>query len=65
MNLSGIANLDPSGMVGRIYLENHSELLYAKYLSSGHHGFKKSNHKYTGATDFQGVASFNHVGLIT
>ena len=47
MNLSGIANLDPSGMVGRIYLENHSELLYAKYLSSGHHGFKKSNHKYT------------------
>ena len=35
----GVANLDPRGMVGRIYLGGHLTLLHTKYLSSGPHGF--------------------------
>ena len=37
----GMANLDPSGMVGRIYVGDHLTLLHTKYLSSGPYGFKK------------------------
>ena len=35
----GVANLDPRGMVGRIYVGGHLTLLHTKYLSSGPHGF--------------------------
>ena len=35
----GMANLDPRGMVGRIYVDNHLSLLHTKYLSSGPYGF--------------------------
>ena len=29
----GVANLDPGGMIGRIYVENHLTLLHTKYTS--------------------------------
>ena len=29
----GVANLDPRGMIGRIYVEYHLTLLYTKYTS--------------------------------
>ena len=47
-----LANLDPRGMVGRIYVGDHLTLLHTKYLSSGPQGFRKedflsfSHHKY-------------------
>ena len=31
----GVASLDPSGMIGRIYVGDHLMLLHTKYLSSG------------------------------
>ena len=34
----GVANLDPRGMVSRIYKGNRLTLLNTKYLSSGPHG---------------------------
>ena len=34
-------SLDPSGMVGRIYVGEHLTLLHTKYLSFGPHGFKE------------------------
>ena len=37
----GVANLDPRGMVGRIYVRVHLTLLHTKYVSSGPHGFRK------------------------
>ena len=37
----GVANLDPRGMVGRIYKGHHLTLLNIKYLSSGPHGFRE------------------------
>ena len=36
----GVANLDPRGMVGRIYVGAHYTLLHTKYVSSRFHGFK-------------------------
>ena len=36
----GMANLDPRGMVGRIYVGDHLTLLHTKYVSYGPHGFK-------------------------
>ena len=39
----GVANLDPRGMVGRIYVGDHLTLLYTKYLSSGSYGFRKED----------------------
>ena len=37
----GVANLDPRGMVGRIYVGDHYTLLHTKYISSGSHGFRE------------------------
>ena len=37
----GVANLDPVGMVGMIYVGDHLTLLHTKYLSSGPYGFRK------------------------
>ena len=37
----GVANLDPRGMVGRIYVGDHLSLLHTKYLSYGPYGFNE------------------------
>ena len=39
----GMANLDPRGTVGRIYVGDHLTLLQTKYLSSGPHGFREED----------------------
>ena len=39
----GMANLDPRGMVGRIYVGDHLTLLHTKYLSSGPHDFTEED----------------------
>ena len=38
-----VANLDPWGMVGRIYVDDHLTFLHTKYLSSGPCGLRKEN----------------------
>ena len=46
----GMANYNPRGMVGRIYVGDHLTLLHTKYLSSGPYGFREedflSNSRY-------------------
>ena len=37
----GVANLDNSGMIGRIYVGDHLALLHTKYLCSGPYGFRE------------------------
>ena len=39
----GVANLDPRGMVGRIYVGDHSTLLHTKSVSCGPYGFRKED----------------------
>ena len=39
----GMANLDPRGMVGRIYVGDHQMLLHTKYISCGPHGFREED----------------------
>ena len=39
----GVANLDPRGMVGRIYVGDHLTFLHTKYLSSVPYGFRKED----------------------
>ena len=39
----GLANLDPRGMVGRIYVGDHFTLLHTKYLSSEPYGFREKD----------------------
>ena len=39
----GVANLDPRGMVGRIFVGDHLLLLHTKYLSFEPHGFREGN----------------------
>ena len=39
----GVANLDPRGMVGRIYVGDHLLLVHTKYLSSGPYGFNEED----------------------
>ena len=41
----GAANLDPKGIIGRIYVGNHLTLLHTKYVSRGPHGFREENFK--------------------
>ena len=38
-----MANLDPRGIIGRIYVGRHLTVLYTKYLSSGPDGFREEN----------------------
>ena len=39
----GMANLDPRGIVGRIYVGDHQTLLHTKSVSSGPHGFREED----------------------
>ena len=50
----GVANLDPRGMTGRIYVGDHLTLLHTRYLNSGPYGFREdiwsfSHYKSMGA----------------
>ena len=36
----GVANLDPRGLIGRIYLGDHQTFLHTKSVSSGTHDFR-------------------------
>ena len=53
----GMANLDPRGLIGRIYVVDHYTLLHTKYISSGPHGFREEDffssfhYKSMGAND--------------
>ena len=40
-----MANLDPKGLIGRIYVGDHYTLLHVhtKYISSGPHGFREED----------------------
>ena len=44
-------NLDPRGMVGRIYIDNHDTLLHTKYRSCGLCDFSFPNYKSMEAND--------------
>ena len=46
MTPRGGALIDPRGMVGRIYKEDHYTLLHTKYESSGHCGFGEEDFFY-------------------
>ena len=52
-----MANFDPRGLIGRIYVGDHYILLHTKYISSGPHGFREedflsvSHYKSMGAND--------------
>ena len=65
-----MANLDPRGLIGRIYVGDHYTLLHTKYRSSGPHGFREedfvsfSHYKSMGANDPQGMAGLDPRGLI-
>ena len=39
----GVANLDPRGTIGRIYVEYHLTLLHTKYTSFRPCGFRKED----------------------
>ena len=66
----GMANLDPRGMIGRIYVGNHLTLLHTKYISSGPYGFREedfwsfSHHKSMGDNEPRGMASLDPWGMI-
>ena len=66
----GVANLDPRGMVGRIYVGDHLTLLHTKYLSSEPYGFREedflsfSHYKSTGANEPRDVANLDPRGMV-
>ena len=65
----GVANLDPRGMVGRIYVGDHLMLLHTKYLTSEPYGFREdvlsfSLYKSMRANEPQGMASLNPRGMV-
>ena len=66
----GLANLDPRGIIGRIYVGYHLLLLHTKYKSSWPHGFMEEDFftfsycKSTGDDDPQGVANLDPRSMI-
>ena len=61
----GVANLDPRGLIGRIYVGDYLTLLHTKYLNSGPCCFREedflsfSNCKSMGGICCHGNKSFN------
>ena len=51
----GGAIFDPRGMIGRIYIEDHSTLLHTKYESSGPFGFREEDFFYIFPHDTPGA----------
>ena len=43
LDIQGSANLDPRGLIGRIYIGDYSTLLHTNYISCGPHGFRKED----------------------
>ena len=70
MSPLGMANLDPRGMVGRIYEGEHWTLLNKKYLSAGPYDLREevflsfSNYKPLRANDPQGMANLDHRSMV-
>ena len=66
----GVANLNPRGLIGRIYVGEHYTLLHTKYISSGPHGFREedflcfSHYKSMGANDPRSVANLDPRGMV-
>ena len=52
----GVANLDPRGMIGRIYVEYHLTLLHTKYTSFRPCGFREEHFKM-----FFPIISLRHI----
>ena len=48
----GVANLDPRGMVGRMYVGDLQTLLHTQSVSSGPHGFKEEDFEGSLAIQF-------------
>ena len=46
------ASLNPSGLIGRIYVADHKTLLHTKYISYGPHGFREEDFKSLNPRDF-------------
>ena len=65
-----MANLDPWGMVGRIYKGDYLTLLHAKYKSSRPHGFRKKYFYFLPIVSLwelmtpPGVANLDPMGMI-
>ena len=65
----GMGSLDPRGLIGRIYIEDHNTLLHTKYIRSGPHDFREdflnfSHYKSMGAYDPWGMVTLDSRGLI-
>ena len=65
----GMANLDPRGMIDRIYVGDHLMLLHTKYLTSGSYGFREdflsfSPYKSMGANELRGVTNLDPRGMV-
>ena len=39
----GVDNLDPRGLIGRIYVGDHKTVLHTKYIRCAPHGFRKED----------------------
>ena len=65
-----MANLDPRGLIGRIYVGDLYTFLHTNYISSGPLGFREedflsfSHYKSMEANDPQGMASLGPRALI-
>ena len=63
----GLANLDPRGMTGKIYIGDHLTLLHTNYLSSRPYGFREedfSHYKSTGAIYCHGNQNSNPISMV-
>ena len=66
----GMASLEPSSLIGRMYVVDHYTLLHTKYISSGPHGIREedflsfSYYKSMGANDLRGVANLDPRGMV-
>ena len=38
-----MANLDPRGLIGRNYVEDHKTLVHTEYIRCGPHGYREEN----------------------
>ena len=64
MTAWGMANLDPRGLIGRIYEGDYHTLLHIKHISCGPHGLRKEDRFKFYHYKSMGVACLGRRGLI-
>ena len=55
----GLANLEPGGMIGMLYVGDHQALLYTKYISCGPYGYGIEDYFFLSFSNYESMPAID------